>query len=57
MLVSKHYLAMYVASAHIGVIQRWLETGRKESSQEIAQFLANITVNGSFNAAGLKNEH
>ncbi len=57
LLVSKHYLAAYVASAHIGVIQKWLETGRKESPQEIAQFLANITVNGALYAAGLKNGH
>lgn len=56
LLVSKHYLAAYVASAHIGVIQKWLETGRRESPQEIAQFLANITVNGSFNAAGLNSK-
>ncbi len=57
LLVSKHYLAAYVASAHIEVIQKWLETGRKESPQEIAQFLANMTVNGSLYAAGLKNGH
>ncbi|QQZ11512.1 TetR/AcrR family transcriptional regulator [Heyndrickxia vini] len=56
LLVSKHYLAAYVASAHIGVIQKWLETGRRESPQEIAQFLANITVNGTFNAAGLNSK-
>ena len=54
MLVSKHYLAAYVASAPIGVIQRWLETRRKEFPQEIARLLANLTVNGSFNAAGLR---
>lgn len=54
LLVSKHYLAAYVASAHIGVIQKWLETGRKESPQEIAQFLAKLTLEGSFEAAGLK---
>ncbi|WP_408022372.1 TetR family transcriptional regulator [Solibacillus ferritrahens] len=38
------------------MIQRWLETRRKEFPQEIALLLANITVNGSFNAAGLKNK-
>ena len=53
-LVSKQYLASYVASAHIGVIQRWLENGRKESPHEIARFLANLTINGAFHAAGLK---
>ena len=54
LIVSKDYLVAYVASAHIGVIQKWLENGREESPQEIAQFLANITVKGSFRAAGLK---
>ncbi len=54
LLVSKQYLATYIASAHIGVIQKWLETGRKESPQEIAQFLANLTAKGSFPAAGIK---
>ncbi|MEK3763376.1 MULTISPECIES: TetR-like C-terminal domain-containing protein [unclassified Solibacillus] len=48
MLVSKHYLAAYFASAPIGVIQRWLETRRKEFPQEIARLLANLTVNVSF---------
>src|SRR5699024_7695144 len=31
LLVPGQYLAAYIASAHIGVIQKWLEGGRKES--------------------------
>ncbi|WP_066064337.1 TetR/AcrR family transcriptional regulator [Neobacillus soli] len=54
LLVPGQYLASYVASAHIGVIQQWLDNGRKESPQEMARILSTITVNGPFFAAGLK---
>ncbi|MGG3466319.1 TetR/AcrR family transcriptional regulator [Neobacillus pocheonensis] len=54
LLVPGQYLASYVASAHIGVIQQWLNSGRKESPQEMAQILSTITFNGPFYAAGLK---
>lgn len=54
LLVPGQYLASYVASAHIGVIQKWLNSGRKETPQEMAQILSTITFNGPFFAAGLK---
>lgn len=54
LLVPGNYLVSYVASAHLGVIQHWLDSGRKESPQEIARILSTITVNGPFFAAGLK---
>lgn len=54
LLVPGHYLVSYVASAHIGIIQQWLNSGRKESPQEMAEILSTITVNGPFFAAGLK---
>lgn len=54
LLVPGEYLASYVASAHIGVIQQWLVSGRKESPQEMAHILSTITLNGPFFAAGLK---
>jgi AcrR family transcriptional regulator len=54
LLVPGQYLSSYVASAHIGVIQQWLDSGRKESPQEMAHILSTITVNGPFFAAGLK---
>jgi AcrR family transcriptional regulator len=54
LLVPGQYLASYVASAHIGVIQQWLDSDRKESPQEMARTLSTITVNGPFFAAGLK---
>jgi AcrR family transcriptional regulator len=54
LLVPGQYLVSYIASAHIGVIQQWLNSGMKESPQEIARILSTITVNGPFFAAGLK---
>ncbi|PLT32802.1 TetR/AcrR family transcriptional regulator [Bacillus sp. V5-8f] len=54
LLVPGQYLISYIASAHIGVIQQWLNSGMKESSQEMARILSTITVNGPFFAAGLK---
>ncbi|MEH7072623.1 TetR/AcrR family transcriptional regulator [Neobacillus drentensis] len=54
LLVPGQYLASYIASAHIGVIQQWLDSGRKETPQEMARILSTITVNGPFFAAGLK---
>lgn len=46
LLVPGHYLTSYLGSAHIGVIQQWLDNGRKESPQEMAHILSTITVNG-----------
>ncbi|WP_241675177.1 TetR-like C-terminal domain-containing protein, partial [Bacillus cereus] len=43
-----------MASAHIGVIQQWLNNGQKETPEEIAHFLSTIAVHGPFYAAGLK---
>lgn len=54
-LVPGHYLTSYIASAHLGVIQQWLDHGKKESPQEMAHILSTITVNGPFFATGLKN--
>lgn len=54
LLVPSQYLASYIASAHIAVIQQWLDSGRKESPREMAQILSTITFNGPFFAAGLK---
>ncbi len=55
--VPGHYLASYIASAHIGVIQQWLNSGSKESPEEMARILSTIMVNGPLFAAGLKKEN
>ncbi|NQX66454.1 TetR/AcrR family transcriptional regulator [Paenibacillus alba] len=54
LLVPGQYLAAYMGTAIIGVIQQWLESGGKESPQEMARILTTISVNGPFFAAGLK---
>lgn len=54
-LVPGQYLASYMGTALIGVVQQWLHSGRKESPQEMARILTTITVNGPLYAAGLKN--
>lgn len=54
LLVPGQYLASYIASAHIGVIQQWLNSGRKESPEEMARILSTIIENGPLFAAGLK---
>lgn len=54
LLVPGQYLAAYMGTAIIGVIQQWLESGAKESPQEMARILTTLSVNGPFFAAGLK---
>ncbi|MBE4909178.1 TetR/AcrR family transcriptional regulator [Bacillus luteolus] len=54
LLVPPEYLISYIASAHIGVIQEWLNSDRAESPQEIARIISTMTINGPFFAAGLK---
>ncbi|SHN56389.1 TetR/AcrR family transcriptional regulator [Desulfitobacterium chlororespirans] len=52
-LVPGEYLASYIASAHFGVIQEWLDRGRQESPEEMARILINITFRGPLFAAGI----
>ncbi|WP_217593505.1 TetR/AcrR family transcriptional regulator [Cohnella sp. GbtcB17] len=53
-LVPAKYFTTYVGSAHIGVVQQWLESGMQESPEEMARILATILVHGPLYAAGLK---
>ncbi|MGN1400470.1 MAG: TetR/AcrR family transcriptional regulator [Bacillus sp. (in: firmicutes)] len=53
LLVPGEYLSSYIASAHLGVIQKWLNNGMKENPQEMAEILSTITIKGPFGAAGL----
>ena len=55
LLVPSEYLTSYMASAHIGVIQQWLNNGQKETPEEIALFINNRS-SWTFYAAGLKNK-
>lgn len=57
LLVPEEYIASYIAFAHIGVIQKWLEKGSKESPREMARILSTINLNGPFATIGIKPEH
>jgi AcrR family transcriptional regulator len=54
LLVPIEYLISYISSAHLGVIQQWLNSDKNESPQEMAHILYTMTANGPFYAAGLK---
>ena len=53
MLVPADYLFSYVSSAHLGVIQHWLETGMEKTPQEMAMILSRITFLGPGHVAGI----
>jgi AcrR family transcriptional regulator len=44
--VPPEYLMSYIAAAHMGVIQAWLEGGCQESPQEMAVILSRLSVQG-----------
>ncbi|MCG1008498.1 TetR/AcrR family transcriptional regulator [Salinicoccus sp. ID82-1] len=51
--VDREYLIAYITNAHVGLIRTWLENGRRESSEVLADVLETLTVKGPFYAAGL----
>ncbi len=40
--VPVEYISAYIASAHLGALQRWMENGMKESPQEMAMVIAKL---------------
>ncbi|WP_442598831.1 TetR/AcrR family transcriptional regulator [Neobacillus sp. D3-1R] len=54
MLVPVDFLIAYVSSAHLGVIQHWLETGMEKSPREMSLILAKMTFLGPAHVAGIK---
>lgn len=54
MLVPKEYFFSYVVSAHIGLVRHWLETGTKESPEEMGTILLNLFLIGPFNTLNIK---
>jgi len=54
LLVPADYLFAYVSSAHLGVIQHWLDSGMEKSPREIAMILSRITFLGPRNSLGYK---
>jgi AcrR family transcriptional regulator len=53
-LVPLEHLMSYVTSAHLGVIQYWLEQDMKQSPREMALTLASMTFWGPAYVAGIK---
>lgn len=53
MLVPVEYLFSYVSSAHLGVIQHWLESGMDKPPREMAMILSRITLLGPRHVTGL----
>lgn len=51
------YFKAFVISAHLGVIQEWLNSGMKESPKEIALIAFKMTFLGPRKAAGLIPKH
>ncbi|MFL6559059.1 MAG: TetR-like C-terminal domain-containing protein, partial [Bacillus sp. (in: firmicutes)] len=54
LLVPVDYLFAYISSAHLGVIQHWLENGMEQSPREMALVLSRITLLGPRHVIGLK---
>lgn len=53
-LVPRQYLISYILYAHFGVIESWLETGCKESPQEMARILSKLTLDGPIRTTGFE---
>ncbi|MEL1134174.1 TetR/AcrR family transcriptional regulator [Desulfitobacterium sp. THU1] len=53
LVVPFEYFASYIAAAHFGVIQQWLENGCRETPEEMARILTNLTFRGPLFAAGV----
>jgi AcrR family transcriptional regulator len=53
MLVPEDYFFAYVSSAHLGVIQHWLESEMKESPLELSLILTKMVFLGPGHVAGL----
>jgi AcrR family transcriptional regulator len=56
MLVPESYFIAYVLSAHLGVIQKWLESDMEKSPEDMALILANMFLLGPYKSAGFAND-
>jgi AcrR family transcriptional regulator len=54
MLVPEEYFISYVLSAHLGVVQQWIESGMKKSPKDMALILTKLFLLGPFGVIGLK---
>ncbi|MBM7095156.1 TetR/AcrR family transcriptional regulator [Bacillus sp. H-16] len=46
MMVPSEYLATFIASAHLGIIHHWIDTGMRQTPEEIASIITHIAVQG-----------
>lgn len=53
LIVPEEYFMAYVLSAHLGVLQQWLESGMEKSPEEMALILSRMFLLSPFNVAGL----
>ena len=53
LLVPREYLLSYIISAHLGVIQLWLQKGCLESPREMALILSRLSFKGPLYASGI----
>ncbi|CAM3207126.1 TetR/AcrR family transcriptional regulator [Filibacter tadaridae] len=55
-LVPLDYLMAYISSAHLGVIQQWLESKMQQTPREMALILSNITFYGPAHIVGIRKD-
>lgn len=56
MMIPEEYFISYLISAHLGVVQQWLEGDMDKSPMEMALILSKMSILGPITAAGLKNK-
>jgi AcrR family transcriptional regulator len=56
MLIPEEYYVSYILSAHLGVIQQWLESGMEKSPNDMVLILSKLFMLGPFKVAGFKND-
>lgn len=54
MMVPETYFISYVMSAHLGVVQQWLENDAEKSPEEMALILSKMFLLGPATVAGIK---
>jgi AcrR family transcriptional regulator len=52
-LIPAEYFFAYLLSAYLGVVEKWLEGGMEQSSEEMAMIITSMFFLGPFRAAGL----
>lgn len=53
MMVPPDYLLAYVSSAHLGLIQHWLECGMDRPPEEVARILSQTVILGPVKVSGI----